>query len=330
VSASAAERVVMGCPMCGAFNRVARGQQEEATCGGCRKPLAGATWRRSRLPLLQSKSYEHPWDRRALAALEKIPALGTAVSLFNKHGLDHIVKVECTGANLLITEQNVPEALTALREVCKVLAMPEVPELYVEYGDQINAYAAGVHQPVICLTSATIECLTRDELYFILGHEVGHIKSSHMLYTQLARLLPALGDLIGDFTLNVGSLISRGLHAALLHWYRMSELTSDRAGLLACQDVETGIRAFVKTAGLPPRHYDRIEETARGFRDQAIRFEEFDEELARRLAKMIAGSNMQHPWTVARASQLLRWAESGEYDRVMRGGGAPVAAEEAV
>lgn len=307
---------IVGCPECGAFNRVAPGQSG-ATCGSCGGSLADATWRRLRLPGLQSAQYEHPWDRKALAALEKLPALGTAVSLFNKHGLDHIVKVEVTGSNIRVNSRNVPQVYTALREVCKVLGMEEEPELYIDHRREINAYTASVHAPVICLSQEAVESLTRAELYFLIGHEVGHIRSSHLLYQQLARLMPVFGDLIGDLTLNIGSLISRGLHAALLHWYRMSELTADRAGLLACQDVDAAIRAFTKTAGLPRSHYSRIEEAAAGFREQAIEFDSLDEELARRIAKMIAGSGMEHPWTVARASQLLRWVESRDYDMVL-------------
>src|SRR5438874_9267821 len=36
---------------------------------------------------------------------------------------------------------------------------------------------------------------------------------------------------------------------ALLEWYRKSELSSDRAGLLACQDPTASMRMFLKMAG---------------------------------------------------------------------------------
>lgn len=314
---AAADSRVVGCVRCGAFNRVSPQQQAEAACGGCGESLEGAAWRRKRLPRLESPQYEHPWDRRALAALEKIPGLGAAVSLFNKHGLDHVIKVEVVGSTMRVTEKNVPELLTALREVLRVLNLSDEPELYVEYGDEINGYTAGVHQPVIVLTTGALESLSRDELYFVLGHEVGHIRSSHLLYSQIALLMPVLGELIGDVTLNLGKLISRGLIAALMHWQRMAELTCDRAGLLACQDVDAGASALVKMAGLPRTHYDRLDIARDTFRQQAVRFDSFDEEWARKLAKLWAVRKRTHPWAVARASQLVQWVEAGDYECVM-------------
>ena len=309
--------MIAGCPTCGAFNRVAEGQGASATCGGCGGSLAGSTWRRTRLPRLSPPQYEHGFERKALAGLEKVPALGTAVNLFNKHGLDHLLKVEVTGSNLRVTANNVPEAMTALREVCKVLAMAEEPELYLEPGDQISALTSGVHSPVICLTTGALEALTRDELFFVLGREVGHIRSNHLLYQQMARVLPKFGDVIGEVTLNIGKLISRGLVAALRHWCRMSELTADRAGLLACQDGGAAETAFVKMAGLPRAHYPRMGAAVEGFRRQAVEFESVDEDWGGKIARGIALSDKEHPWTVVRAAQLQSWVQTKDYDMVL-------------
>ena len=41
----------------------------------------------------------------------------------------------------------------------------------------------------------------------------------------------------------------QGLVLALLEWDRKSELSADRAGLLACQDLESSQRLLVRTAG---------------------------------------------------------------------------------
>lgn len=64
-----------------------------------------------------------------------------------------------------------------------------------------NAFAAGVEDPIIVINSGAIDLLTYEELLFIIGHEVGHIKSQHVLYSQMAQILPILGDIIGSATL---------------------------------------------------------------------------------------------------------------------------------
>ena len=42
-----------------------------------------------------------------------------------------------------------------------------------------------------------------------------------------------------------------GLQGALTRWQRSSELTADRAGLLACQSQDPALRSMMKLAGLP-------------------------------------------------------------------------------
>jgi Zn-dependent protease with chaperone function len=101
----------------------------------------------------------------------------------------------------------------------------------------INAFTVGSENPIVVLNTKTVECLTEAELRFILGHEVGHIKSQHSLYHWIARfILPYIGDTLGKATFGIGKIFTAPLQLALLSWSRKSELTADRAGLLACQN----------------------------------------------------------------------------------------------
>jgi branched-chain amino acid transport system permease protein len=78
---------------------------------------------------------------------------------------------------------------------------------------------------------------------YTFAHELGHIKSGHVLYYQIAMLLPVIAELIGMATMGFGGLISLPLEIALVRWQRMSEFTADRAGILACQDVNAAMGA---------------------------------------------------------------------------------------
>jgi Zn-dependent protease with chaperone function len=108
------------------------------------------------------------------------------------------------------------------------------------------------------LNAGLIDSMTPEELRFVVGHELGHIKSGHVLYYQIAMLLPVLAEVVGAATFGVGSLLSFPLEVALVRWQRMSELTADRAGLLACQDVDAATTALIKLAGLPLKFFDKV------------------------------------------------------------------------
>ena len=160
-----------------------------------------------------------------------------------------------------------------------------------------------------------IDSMTDDELRFVVGHELGHIKSGHVLYYQIAMLLPVLAEVVGAATFGIGSLLSFPLEVALIRWQRMSELTADRAGLLACQDVNAATTAMIKLAGLPLKFFDKV--NTEDFLAQAREFESFDSDRLDWVAKILSGMGQSHPWTVMRASELLQWIDSMSYEKLL-------------
>ncbi len=264
---------------------------------------------------LHPYEYEHPFDAMALDSLHSTPGLDTIVRQYNKQAVERMITVQYTGSNLCITPENYPNIHAMLDAVCTTINLPSRPDLYLEWGYHINGFTIGVDHPIIVLTSGAIDLLSQDELLYLIGHEVGHIKSRHTLYHQMAQFLPVIADMLGEATLGIGKLISMPLQLALLRWSRMSEFTADRAGLLACQNPTTAARVMMKWAGMPIRHYDDMKlET---FIDQAKRFEALDYEKLNKAIKFLTIMNSTHPWTIMRAAELLRWVEGGEYQKVI-------------
>ena len=265
---------------------------------------------------LDNNIYEHPSDKEALDTLEGTPGLEFLVRKFNEYGLERLSKINYTGSNIKVTETNFPQVYKALAVVCTTLDVSPMPDLYIKT-EFINAWTMGVEKPIIVLASGCIGLLTYDELLFILGHEVGHIKSQHILYHQMADTLPILSDLLGSVTLGIGNLLSVGLEIALLNWYRKSEFTADRAGLLACQNIDAASTAMMKLAGAPVKYYSSLDPEE--FRKQAKEFEGFDEDNLDKVAKVVSVMFSDHPWTVMRGHELYKWIDSGEYDSIMKG-----------
>ena len=261
-----------------------------------------------RIERLDPREYEHPFDRKALDALEKTRGLESLVRKFNELGLERWARIVYTGSNLKVTSGGLPELYEVLEECCETLALPAVPELYLRPGDGLQGLTVGVTRPVVVLNTQAANAFTPAELRFVLGRELGHVKSQHALYHDMGMLLPVLSDMLGVTTLGLGSLLTAGLEMALWHWRRMSEFTADRAGLLACQDVSAAISALAKIAGLPPKYYDAFQ--AEDFVTQAREFEGFDGKYDRLLKLLL---REDHLWTMARASEFVRWTDTGHF-----------------
>jgi Zn-dependent protease with chaperone function len=264
---------------------------------------------------LRPQSYEHPWDKKALDALQSSKSFAALVAKLNEWGFERILRVQLTGSNLRVTPDNFPEIHDKVREAASILDLPMTPEIYIAAGGDINAFTAGVRKPIVVLTSAAIDLLTDDELFFVIAHEVGHIKSGHVLYYQIAQFVPVLGEIVGAATLGVSNLFSTGLEAALLNWKRTSEFTADRAGLLACQDVNVAIGAMMKIAGLPLRYHSSA--NTEDFIAQAREFEALDTDTLSWIAKGLSIMGQSHPWTVMRANQFLTWIDAGDYEKLL-------------
>ena len=265
---------------------------------------------------LYPQAYEHPADAAALNALKQTAGLDTLVRKVSGWGIDRLLRIQHTGSFLHVTEESFPDLHRVFLTARDRLALPITPELYIKNEEDIDAFTAGVEKPIIVVNSGAIDRLEEDELLWVLAHEIGHIKSGHVLYYQIASYLPFLGTIVGDLTLGIGNFISLGLQVAILHWQRTSELTADRAGLLACQDRDAALRAMMKLAGMPEKYAAKAD--VNHFIQQAKRFESFDLSGLDKVAKYLSIYGATHPWTVMRAKELLNWIESGGYDAVLK------------
>lgn len=270
---------------------------------------------RKRLAGLKPQSYEHPLDRQALDALQSTGGLETLVRKVNEWGLERMLQVQLTGSHLKVTADAFPALHAALREAVHNLDLPIEPELYIAAGGELNAFTAGVRRPIVVLSSEAVDALSADELLFVIGHELGHVKSGHVLYYQIAEFVPVLGNILGGITLGLGELAGAGLQAALLNWKRMSEFSADRAGLLACQDANAALSVLMKLSGLPRSHYASA--NTEDFIAQARAFEALDTDALNWVARRLAVLGQTHPFTVLRGQQFLAWLDDGSYERVL-------------
>lgn len=273
------------------------------------------------LPLLTPDRYEHPFDRSALSSLNKTPGLSRLFKSINEYGLDRLFRFRCLANSLKVDPENFPQVQSAFVQACQVLGIDPIPECYLSHGEgYIRSFTVGVNQPIVILNMDGFLQLSPAELVFILGHELGHIKSQHLLYQQAAILLPVVGRFISSSTLGLGGLATNGLELALYQWVMMAKLTCDRAGLLACQDPEVALSTLIKLAGVPT---GVLEQNAsgilEGFKAQARSFSAYNLDSLDKITKLFSFLENMKPWAILRASELLKWIDSGDYQALRSG-----------
>jgi Zn-dependent protease with chaperone function len=264
------------------------------------------------LTQISSRAWEHPADRAALNTLRAIP------------GFDEVVRKVAgalgeTGLRQLFLANAVrvgptqrPKLDAIYTEVLATLDWPVRPQLYISQTPFVNAGAIGFEQPFIVLNSGTLALLTPEEQRDIIGHELGHIMSGHVVYSTIAIIILTVG--LNNLPFLAGIALMP-FQLALLEWYRKAEFSSDRAGLLCTQDRETTLRTFLKLAGGGAAG-DEID--LEEFMKQAMEYETQGNAWDR-VWKILNTAFRDHPFNTVRAAELQRWINSGEYDRILAG-----------
>ena len=262
---------------------------------------------------ISSRAYEHPADRGALTALRTVPGWDGVLRALSGVLRERSLRLLYLASSVRVSDRQYAHVHDMLVEGCRVLDIPVVPELYVVRNPGANAMTLGMDAPFLVLTSGLLDLLDAEELRFVIGHELGHVLSGHAVYrTMLLQLLAISARMAW---LPIGGLAIRGVILALEEWQRKSELSADRAGLLACQDPGAALGTQVKLAGggdldqMDPRELlaqAKEYEAAGDIRDGALKI----------LNLVGAGS---HPFAVMRAGALRQWIDDGEYDAILAG-----------
>ncbi|MGW6446058.1 M48 family metallopeptidase [Lentzea sp. NPDC055074] len=265
---------------------------------------------RVRFPGISSRAYEHPADRGALAVLRAVPAVGPVIkavaAAFSERG-ERLVQV---ASSVRVGPKQFPDLHRLQNEVAATFDLQEVPEIFVRHSPLVNAYTRGIDKPFIVLNSALVDRFDREQLRFAIGHEMGHAMSGHGLYnTILARLL-GLRHTLGWNA--AGTFAMRAVIAALYEWQRKTELSCDRAGLLAGQNPQAALRVHLAFAGDTGDQVDIA-----SFLEQAKEYE--GEDIRDSILKLLDLEDRTHPLAVVRAAELQRWAASEEYREILTG-----------
>jgi Zn-dependent protease with chaperone function len=267
---------------------------------------------RTKLAGISSRAWEHPSDRTALEAMRRVP--GFDVVLRRLLGLvgDRSLRLLTLASAVRVGPEQFPELHTRWLLLCDTLDVAEPPELFVSQHPVLNAGALGVDKPFVVIHSATLQTLTEAEVDFVLGHELGHVVSGHVLYKTMLRLLLRAGFMA--FSVPMAAPVVFAVTAALLEWDRKSELSADRAALLATQDKEAALSVQMKLAG--GGLHDQMNVAA--FIRQA---EEYDrsESLLDQAMKVLQIMGRSHPFPVLRLRELKAWIDGGGYDEAVAG-----------
>ena len=119
-----------------------------------------------------------------------------------------------------------------------------MPFIMSSHAINAGCIKASNNEYLIYLTSALIERMTDQEIIYVIGHELGHAIYDH-------HQLPVHGILRSEHDLKPNETHD------VMRWSRMAEISADRAGLIACEDIKHAFGAkIVLSSGLKSSNFN--------------------------------------------------------------------------
>jgi len=160
---------------------------------------------------------------------------------------DYQLTIETMRRGVMVTEEQFGWVKKDVQRCAEVLHLPEIPFIFI-VGDQVMyAEIVNFHDPFLLLSSDLIEKSDPAELRFVIGRELGHLKCDHIFYhTLFSGGLSSMDFVLGKWVQElVKSFLGKISDLILADWVLASEISADRAGLIACQDLAAANRALI-------------------------------------------------------------------------------------
>lgn len=170
-------------------------------------------------------------------------------------------------------------------------------DIFIASNRSLNAYTFGMSTPkAIVMHDSLFRVMDRDELQFILGHEMGHVALGH---TWLNSLIGGMAGIPAPYA------ATYMLVFIFRWWNRACEYSADRAGLLACNQPTKAITALIKLES-----GGRI--SPQGLEHAFQKIETEDDDPISSLVELTA----THPMIIKRIEQIQKYASSSEYQQI--------------
>ena len=138
-----------------------------------------------------------------------------------------------------INRKTASDVFDVVYDVCKILDYPNMPRLFVRHEHSMHIIIGGTDYSQMLIPDYILNEFDLQMQYFVIGNAITMFKSNHV---QLATICSVM----------CGGVMTAPVRLALQAYLRAADLSSDRGGLLSCQDFSAAARCILAEIGLPP------------------------------------------------------------------------------
>lgn len=270
----------------------------------------------SELAQIHPDAFAHPHDRRASRALREVPFLDQLLAQVARLHVEKKWRAHHMKSSIRLGPRQLPTLWRLVNDVAERFDMP-LPQVFVSGEQGTNAFAFGMHEHTVVLTTSLVDRMDDREIEAIVAHELGHVLCQHMLYRGVGMAL-ASGAMVGGMLAKLAPIktLQMPFDALFLAWSRAAEYTADRAAVLVLDSPEALVTCLSKLAGVPHRFLGEFDPHA--FAEQAVEYEA-ESTLWSKIVTFDMSVFRTHPEPTQRAIAVLDWYGSDDYRKIRSG-----------
>ncbi len=289
---------------------------------------------------LEAEDFQLPQDKELIKKFDSVkiptlirPMLKTEeeyiVPWLRKHIADvhdYGLMIRMMRQGVLVTEKQFAWVKSEVDACAKILHISPPPAVFIVGKGGMKADAVNFKTPFIVLPSELIDKSSPKALRFAIGRQMGHIKCDHVFYKALTSEASGSLELVlgkwGQELLN--SFFGKISDLVLVDWILAHEMSADRAGLIACQDLVVAQRALlnfklaISFEGIKLNVEDYLEQAKIAQGKQGLILEKLPKPVQKGISHWQRSERLQseHPFIFQRVKVLQEYAESEAYQKL--------------
>lgn len=187
---------------------------------------------------LQVADFIHEKEQELQSGVINSPEVKKLIEMVSDVNLA-INKTKIQGTYIQLYPHTAQKVLSVLEDVCRILGHRDIPELYLCKMMSVIIQPCTAERDYIIISDYVLEQYDTDMLYFAFGNAVTMIIAGHVKMTTAAAYMGC----------NIWTALPQAKFKEYLH---AADATSDRGGLLACQNLAAAARCHFMELGIPP------------------------------------------------------------------------------
>jgi Zn-dependent protease with chaperone function len=252
-------------------------------------------------------------DAQAMNTLESLgPITAIARTLSTRVGRPWF---EATVNGVRLSEKQLPEIFDLAKRAARIMGLAEMPEIYISGELLWDAMTLGSDEKSFIVIGSVLTYFKGDELLYVLGREMGHIRAGHVMWRTASKFLTGSTHMnrtiMGSGLMSALSprkFVENAIDAAVMTWARHSEITADRAGMLVVGNTDVARKVVMSMSLKSFPLFQRIDQ------DQWRQQEDESDDALLRLSEATISTS---PY-LARRLRMLREFGDSDYVRQWR------------